>query len=394
MANSYTFDQISMILNQIVADAQGKTASIATTPRNTAEFVTLAKTGLAAGTDPIMHSVNQLINRTIYAHRPFNRKFKILDTDNIGYGNVVRKITPIFTGADDQPMYDSQPADGQATDHYTVKRPQALQTHFVGAEQYMVQAPTVFVDQLKSAFASPESLGEFMAAQMGEVSNEIEQQTEQLARMTVANFIGAKKLSDASSVIHLLTEYNAATGLSLTATTVYQPDNFPAFIKWAYARIETVSEQMTERSILWHKALTGYTILRHTPKEYQRLLVYAPAMAQIKTMVMSGLYHDNLLTLGESEAVNFWQNINAPAAINVTPGYTDADGTAKKGAAQSISNVFAVLYDRDAMGINIFNQGVATTPVNAKGLYYNTFHHFAKRYWNDTTENAAVFLLD
>lgn len=394
MANSYSFNQIATILNQLTADAQGRTASISTTPRNTYEFVTMATTALATGTDPIMNSLTQLINKTVFAYRPYNRKFKLLDSDAITYGNTVRKVTPIFVdGAEAQPMYNRQPADGNSTDQWTIKRPKTMQTVFTGAEQYELQAPTVFVDQINSAFRGPDELAQFISSQVGEVSNEIEQQAEQLARMTVVNMIGAKLQNDTSSVIHLLTEYNTATGLNLTSTTVYQPDNFPAFIKWAYARIEAVSDQMTERSTLWHQSPTGYTVLRHTPKEYQRLLVYAPAMAQIRTMVLSGLYNDNLLKLNVSDSVNFWQNINDPAKINVDARYLDATGGTAH-AVQSADNVFAVLYDRDAMGTNIFNEGVAMTPVNAKGRYYNTFHHFAKRYWNDATENMAVFLLD
>lgn len=385
MPNSYTFDQISTILNTIVADAQGRTANIATTPRTTADFVTMAQTALSAGTDPIMHSITQLINKSVFAYRPYNRKFKVLEADNVEYGNITRKLTPIFTdGAENQPMYDAQPANGSSTDQWTIKRPKTLQTVFLGAEQWEVQAPTVFVDQLKSAFSSPEELGRFISAQMGEVSNEIEQQAETLARMTVVNFIGAKMEAETENVIHLLTEYNAATGLTLTATSVYQPENFPAFVKWAYARIEAISEQMTERSTKFHRALTGYAVMRHTPREEQRLLVYAPALAQIKTMVLSGLYNDNLLSLGVTEAVNFWQNINQPAAINVKPRYLKADGTTAVSAnAKTASNVFAVLYDKNAMGINIFNEGAASTGVNAKGKYYNTFYHMAKRFWND-----------
>lgn len=395
MANSYSFNQIATILNSIVADAQGRTANIATTPRNSAEFVTMATTALSAGTDPIMNSLNQMINKTIFAYRPYNRKFQIMERNDLEFGNAIRKVTPIFTdGAENQPMYNNQPADGQATDHWTIKRPKTVQTNFIGAEQWEVQAPTVFVDQLNNAFRGPDELAQFISAQVGEVSNEIEQQTEQLARMTAVNMMGAIIHSNAPAVVHLLTEYNAATGLSLTATSVYQPANFPGFIKWVYARIEAVSEQMTERSTKFHKSLTNATILRHTPKEYQRLLVYAPAMAQIETMVLSGLYHENLLKMGNYESVNFWQNLNQPEGVNVTAKYMDADGTVSTSSAVKKDHVFGILYDRDAMGINVFNQGVNTTPINAKGRYYNTFHHFTKRFYNDMTENAVVFLLD
>lgn len=394
MANSYTFDQISTILNQIVADAQGRTPNIATVPRDTAEFVTLARTALAAGTDPIMNSLTQMINRTIFAYRPYTRKFQILEVDQNTWGNTVRKVTPVFIdGAADAPLYNDQPADGNSTDQWTIKRPKTVETVFTGAEVYQIQAPTVFVDQLNSAFRGPEELSAFIAAQVGEVSNEIEQQAEALARMTAVNFAAAKIHTD-NGVVHLLTEYKAATGLAdMTDTTVMQPENFPAFIKWVYARIASVSDQMTERSTAYHMSLTGKTILRHTPKEYQRLLMYSPAVHQIKSMVLADTFHDDFLKLTPYEAVNFWQNLNQPQKINVRANYLDADGSVNA-ATVAKDKLFAILYDRDAMGTNVFSEGALVTPVNAKGKYYNTFHSMTKRYWNDTTENGVVFLLD
>lgn len=394
MANSYTFNQISTILNSIVADAQGRTANIATTPRNTAEFVTMATTALSAGTDPIMNSIMQMVNRTVFAYRPYTRKFQLLDVDGIEWGNTVRKITPIFTdGAENQPMYNAQPVDGGSTDQWTIKRPKVAQTVFTGAEQYEIQAPTVFVDQINTAFRGPDELSQFIANQVGEVSNEMEQQAETLARMTAVNFAAAKIHTD-NGVVHLLTEYKAATGLNdLTAQTVYQPENFPAFIKWVYARIASVSDQMTERSTAYHTTLDNAIILRHTPKEYQRLLMFSPAMHEIKSMVLADTYHDSFLSLIPYEAVNFWQNLNQPQQINVVCKYMDTDGSINTETVAK-DKVFAILYDRDAMGVNVFSEGALVTPVNAKGKYYNTFHHMAKRYWNDTTENGVVFLLD
>ena len=394
MANSYTFNQISSILNSIVADAQGRTPDIATTPRDTSEFVTMATTALAAGTDPIMNSLTQLINRTVFAYRPYTRKFQLMDVDDVTFGNTIRKVTPIFNdGAANQPQYNDQPIDGASTDQWTIKRPKTLKTVFTGAEQYQIQAPTVFVDQIRSAFRGPDELAQFLSAQVGEVSNEMEQQAESLARMTAVNFAAAK-IHKNNGVVHLLTEYKAATGLNdLTATTVYQPENFPAFIKWVYARIASVSDQMTERSTVFHQNVTGKLIMRHTPKEYQRLLMYSPAMHQIKAMVLADTFHDDFLRLTPYEAVNFWQNINQPEKINVRAKYMDDDGSVNNTVVAQ-DKLFAVLYDRDAMGVNVFTEGAYTTPVNAKGKYYNTFHSMVKRYWNDTTENGVVFLLD
>lgn len=391
---SYTFDQISTILNQIVKDATGRGGAM-TAPRNTKEFVSVAETAMSVGTDPIMNSISQMVGRTVFAARPYRSAMKMIERDDLTYGNVVRKITPIFVdGAEDQAMFNDQPADGQSYDQYTIKRPKALETRFSGFKQWQVKAPTVFVDQLRTAFTGPEQLSQFMEAQIVAVSNELESQKETLARNTIANFIGAKLNRGGANIIHLLTEYNAATGLTLTATTVFQPGNFEGFVKWMYARINDISDLMTARSVKYHEGITGYIIMRHTPKQAQRLYLYSPIMRQIQTMALSGIYHDDLLKMENvASEVAYWQSIDARMTINVDASYTAADGTVANGVGASEA-VVGLLWDRDAMGINVNLESVDVTPRNAGGRYYNTYYHYARRYYNDITENAVVFLLD
>lgn len=393
---AFTFDQIATILNTIVSDATGSPSSMGT-PRTTKDFVAQAETALSSiGTDPIMNSISQLLARTIFSIRPYDPATNLLDMDALQYGNVVRKITPIFTdAAETQPMFGDQPADGYSTDQYIIKRPQALETHFTGFSQWEVQAPTVFEDQLRSAFRGPEELSEFMSAQMTAVANEINSQKEALAHGTIANFIGAKAMRQSADIRHVLTEYNAATGQSIaSAVDLMSPTYFESFIKWFYAYVADISDLMTKRSTKYHEALTGYTIMRHTPKPAQRLLLYSQIMHQIKTMAMSGIYHYDLLDMDKQAAgIEFWQSINYRTKISVNASYTDADGTIKNGGVTS-DNVIGLLYDRDAMGVNVNLESVDVTPRNAKGRYYNTFYHFVRRYYNDITENAVVFILD
>lgn len=354
----------------------------------------MAETALAAGTDPIMHSISQMIARTVVSVRPYKASTALLDSDALTYGNVVRKITPIFVdSAIDQPMFDDQPVDGQSTDHYKIKRPKALETRFSGFKQWMVQAPTVFEEQLRSAFRGPDELSRFLSAQMTEVNNEIESQKEALARGTIANFIGGKLARNTAAQIHLLTEYNTLTGESFTVEDIYKPANFTPFIKWLYSRIADISGLMEIRSVDWHEPLTGYTIMRHTPKSAQKLLMFNNLLEQIKTMALSGIYHENMLNMDNTAGVEYWQNIKDRTTIKVSAAYTAADGT-RTTADVTKANVVGLLYDREAMGINVNLESVNVTPLNAAGKYYNTFYHFVRRYYNDITENAVIFLLD
>ena len=62
-------------------------------------------------------------------------------------------------------------------------------------------------------------------------------------------------------------------------------------------------------------------------------------------------------------------------------------------AETTVTNIVALLADRDAMGLYKEEEDVLTTPVNARGMYYNTFWHLQRNYLNDLSENAVVFTL-
>ena len=88
-ANTLTFTDIAVILNSIVQQATGQTAL---TPTNTSDFITVAQKGLLAGYDNLMGAISQVLSRTVISNRPYTRKFRGLEADNIRWGNHVRKI--------------------------------------------------------------------------------------------------------------------------------------------------------------------------------------------------------------------------------------------------------------------------------------------------------------
>lgn len=391
---AFTFDQISTVLNKIVGDVTGQNPAPGSY-RTTKDFVAAATTALSAGTDPIMHSISQMIARTVISIRPYDGPSRLIDQDTLSYGNAVRKITPIFTsGAENQPMYDDQPADGYSTDMFTIKRPKALETRFTGFSQWMVQAPTVFEEQLRSAFTGPDQLGEFLSGQLTAVANEINSQKEALARNTIVNQIAGKMLRQSADVIHVLTEYNTQTGQSISSIAeLYSPTYFESFVKWFVAFVEDISDMMTLRSVKYHEPITGYTILRHTPKKDQRFLVYSFLLKAIKAMALSGIYNESLLKMDVTAPVEFWQSMNDRMGFMADASYTAADGTIATGGVHG-EKIIGVLFDRDAMGINVNLERAATSPLNSKGLYYNVHYHFTRRYYSDLTENCVVFALD
>lgn len=390
--NEMGFNQVAATLNAIQQQVTGQTE--VTPIANTQDFISVAQTTLRSGYDPVMNAISQMVSRTIFSSRPYSRKFKGIFVDNAAYGGHVRKINYIDLPAVNDEAYNL--TDETSPDMYEVRKAKTVQTNFYGFNTFS-DFVTRFEDQLKNAFSGPEQLGEFWANLMVEWTNKHEQFHETMARTALLNFIGGKLAGDTSNVIHLLTEYKAATGKSdLTAVTVYQPENYKAFVQWMYARIATLTDMMTERSIKFHTNLdNNRTIMRHTPLTDQRVYIYSPARYQSQMMAIADTYHDNFLTLADNESVNFWQNIDDPDTISITPTYLRPTGVVQAHASNiEQANVMGVIFDREAVGISTYSQSMNVTPFNARGRYWNLWSHFTDRYWNDFTENGIVLLLD
>ena len=389
-ANALTYNAIGQLVTDIVTQATGKKVL---TPTNTSDFVAVANTGLQAGYDNLMGAISQVLSRTIISTRPYTRKFQGMEADSIRWGNHVRKINYIDREWDDGSRLPI--TDGVAVDDQAPKKDEVLQTNFYGQNDYEIQW-TLFSNQLDVAFRGPDEFASFITGKLQNISDQVEQKHESLARMCLANLIaGVYSINNAPQIVHLLTEYNAATGLSLTAQTVVQPANYPAFMKWVYARVAEISAMMTERSIIFHQNVTDKEISRHTPYPRQRVYMYAPTRYAMEARVMADTYHDTYLDRAVTETVNFWQSIKTPDQIKVTPTYMDTDGSlVTPQSAVELSNVFGCIVDEEALGYTVVNQRSTSAAYNGKGEYQNFWLKFTDRYYNDFTENAVVLFLD
>lgn len=400
--NQLGFEQSATLLAALHGQVTGMT-SIA--PTDTASFISMAQATLRAGYEPVLNAIGQVLGRTLIAVRPYSRKFKGLEMSSERWGGITRKINfgekalDPYTALDPDAIGDPTftLSDGASIDQYVVKKPEVLETVYVGQNVYE-SSYTIFTKQLDTAFSSPSEFGAFMSGLMTHFSNEREQYLESLSRAILCNLIGAKKVLDAAGVdlqiIDLLSEYNTATGQSLTVTTVKQPANYPAFTKWCYAYIQHVSELFTERTEMYQRPLTNFHIMRHTPKADQRLFMDADFLAHMTAEVLADTYHDNFLRYSEVEAVNFWQAAKDPNQVNVTPVYLNADCEYVNATDPVlVEEIVGVLMDRDAAGYNLADDDLVASPYNAKGQYYNLYNHVRIQLQNDLTEKAVVFCI-
>lgn len=388
------FNDAAALLTSITQQATGQQVI---TPTTLDDFVSVGTLALQAGFDPLLNAISQVIGRTIFSIRPYSEKFGGLRADSLRWGNHVRKLKIADNEWErDQRYYEAASDfwdDGDSVDMYTIKKPKAVQLNFYGQNVWQDHV-TVYRDQLDVAFHDPEELMQFTSMIMTNMSNRMAQARESCARAALANFAAAKNILGAGHVVHLIDEYNTATGSSLTAATIMQPANYATFIRWVAGYIKTLSRRMEERSSLFQQNITGKVVNQHTPRDRQKLYLLADYVNRMDAEVLSTTYNEEYLQIGDFEEVSYWQSISSPDAIKVTPGYMDATGAIVSGAAQTMSKVFGILFDEEAVMTQEVNQWNAPTPFNVAGGYTNFYWHKSDRYLNDFTEKGVVLLLD
>lgn len=389
MANTLEQNQIYSVINAI--NAQAKTGG-GLTAVDTSSFVTVAQTLLLSGYDNLMSAVSQVLSKTIFSHRPYEAILDILYNDEIRWGNHVRKIVPLDWDAEADDRFPL--TDDTSVDPWVINKPKVKQFNFYGQEIYQ-RHMSIWKDQMDTAFSDESEFARFIAMIYANARDLITQDEENVRRMCLANFIGGIYYTSPNSVINLLTEYNTFTGQELTSTTVYQPDNYKPFIQWASARIMNISDELRQRGYRWHKNLTGVNIPRHTPREFQKFIMFSPEYRRIENSALANTWHDEYIKGFDGfEAVNFFQNPDHPNSVNVTPSIIDNTGDFVKADQIVVNNIFGMIFDRDAIGQTRINQWSQATPLNPRGGYSNMFWHYTNRWYNDFTENAVLFTLN
>lgn len=400
MPNDLNFHQLSTVLTAITNQATGVNNI---TPLDTASFITVAKTALVTGYDPLATAISQVLSKTIFSVRPYTRKFKGLNVSNQRYGNHVRKLLTI-----DKPFEDDDRlklVDGESIDQYKVNKPKVLQTNFYGANVYQ-KSVTIYKDQLDCAFSSPDEFASFISMVMQNASDMIEQAHEETARATINNLVsgiygaenalsteGWAQANGGRRAINLLTLYNQTNGGTLKVADIFKAENFEGFVKFAFSTVNTIADLMTDRNTMFSSQLTDYTVVRHTPKSRMKFYLYTDLVNKINSEVFSSVFNPDFLKLVDFEKVNFWQSILNPSQISNSPVMLRKDGKIERTSKVSISNLFGVLFDEEAAGYTTVNEWSQPSPFNARGGYYNQFWHFTDRYWNDFTENAVIFYI-
>ena len=369
-----TTNQIYSLVNSVNSQAFGSAALTAT---DTSTLISLGNQVLASNnnTEAFLNVLAQRIGKTILRFREYRNKLDDMVLNDFEYGAILQKIKVEMPIAEQDESYGL--TNGASVDHYVVAKPDVLQKLFVTRTPYQYKI-TIQRSTLKEAFLSVDAMGAFIGTVFGEVRNAIEVSLENLGRITVATAI-AEASKTAGRVVNLLTEYNTETSQSLTADVAIHTPDFMAF---CIARMNQVRDGMQDMSEVYNDGTTA----TFTPAEDMRVRVASLFERRLQTVVQYAAFHDEFVKFdGKYTTINYWQAEQSPLNVNIV---TPSDST-----ATSVTDVVAIIADRDAMGIYKIDEEVATTPVNAAGLYYNTYYHEKQLWFLDLSENFVIFRL-
>lgn len=367
-----TTTQIYALVNAVNAQAFGSTALAVV---DTNSLVSLGTTVLTSSTntEAFLNTLAQRIGKTIIDFRRYRNRLAGMVLDDFEYGAILQKIKVQMPAAESDESYDL--IDGNTVDHYKIAKPTVIQKLFVSRTPYQFRI-TIQREHLKEAFTGPEQMGGFISAIFGEVRNAIEIALENLGRACINNFI-ANTVGTARE-IKLITEYHTDTGQTLTPLTALHDD---AFMNFAVARINETFDMMQSMTSLFNDG----TVERFTPLEDMRVKVLSKFNRRAQTVTQYAAFHEQLVSIDHDfEIMPFWQSSQTPADIYAK----DSTNT-----GVNVENIIAVVHDRDALGIYKKMEEVATTPVNAAGLYYNQYWHEKQLWFNDLSENFVFFTL-
>lgn len=415
MPRVLTPQDVHSLMNLLVKEATGQDNAIQVV--DASSFVNAGEQILATGTENVLNSLSLVLGRTFMAVRPYKAKLAIINALNTDlYTSRMRKIsfysrealasgdfnTQLYTNLAHD--YDNGQNKGESTKSMWVQNPAVpLEMNFAGQSVWQ-DSTTVYEYQLKTAFRSEDDFAQFVSGIMTEKGNDIESQKEAFNRMTILNHIAGVIDLDAVAAngraINLTAAYNERYGTNYTSAQL-RSTYLKEFLAFFVATFKMQSRYMTYRSAKYHwspaKTVgdTSYTLMRHTPYDRQRVMLYEPLFTEAESLVLPEIFNPSYLDIDtQYEGVDFWQNVNNPSAINVVPAIPNTAGTGQTvGDAVNLDYVVGMIFDADAIMIDYQLERSYSTPLEARKAYRNIWWSFSKNAISDFTENCIVFYM-
>lgn len=419
MARTLTPRDAHALVNLITAELTGQDANL--TQVTTDNFVSVGETIMSYPMENVYNALSMVLLRTLIAARSVDEDLVIMNALDTGmYSSRLRKISYLSRWAQASGDFNTQLytnlaagfTNGQNPDSNNV--PQSTKSQWeqcpvmpielnFGGSSVWEHGLTWYKDQAKNAFQDEASFNRFWEGALIENANDIKREKSAFRRAILLNFIaGLYDLqSDGTVVINLTSAFNTKYGTSYT-TAQLKTTYYKEFLAFFVATFKTISAALQKSSINYHvnisKTVDGitYNLLRHTPRNRQKVILYEPMFIDAQANVLPEIFNPQYLDLDtQYEGLLWWQNENVPEAISVVPSIPDFanTGTQITGTAVALDHVVGLIYDEDALMSNFQLDDVNTTQLEARKRFRNTWYSMARGGINDFSEKAALFIM-
>lgn len=419
MARTLTPRDAHALVNLVNAELTGQDPSL--TQVTTDNFVSVGETILQHQTENVYNAISMVLLRTLIAARTLEDDLLIINALDSGvYSSRMRKISYLSrhakpAGSWNTQLYTNLAAGftaGENKDSNGVAQSTKSQWEQCpvvpfelnfGGSSVWDHGITWYKDAAKNAFRSEAEWNQFWQGALLENANDITREKNAFRRAILLNFLAG--IYDLNSygpvVVNLTAAFNSRFGTSYTSAQL-RTTYLKEFLAFFVSTFKTYSKAMRKSSLKYHvnvqKTINGetYNLLRHTPYDKQRVILYEPLFIESEANVLPEIFNPEYLDLGtQYEGVMWWQNENAPSAISVVPSIPDfGSGTQITGNAVALDYVVGVLYDEDAIMTNFILDDANTTPLEARKRFRNTWYAMARNGMNDFTEKCILFTME
>lgn len=233
----------------------------------------------------------------------------------------------------------------------------------------------------KSAFKSVEELNKLISY----IYNRAENTMNVYIYASEKSALRALIASKASSRVKLLTLYNGTYGTSLTADTALTD---ATFLKWVASVVVNLKRAITDVGTKYNDG----SVETFTPAEDVSVTMLSLFATALEMNMTSGVYHKELVEIGNYDTVNFWQN----SGDSIIPDFAkvgEIDTELDDGTNVKAEYVIGVIRDAYSAIITAHPE-VVTAQYNAKGDFVNYFRRIKSAYAIAKNQNAIVLTLE
>ena len=379
-------NQIYLLVNDSAKEAIG---SKAITVKDTGTLVSLGNQVLSntENKDAFYKALTDRIGRTVIAVRAYAPKARAVKRDDMDWGIIYQKISFKLNNASANGTWNTET---QADPFDVQPQTEAVETLFskMGTYTYEDSIPDV---QLFTAFSSAERMGAFISGIYVNMDNALKLAEDNLANLAVNTYMaGALIKGKATQKRNLLTEYNTATGETLTVANCLRNADF---LKFASREIKTVISNMEKFSVLYNASTD---IPRFTPSDKLVVEILGQFASATASYLESNTYHKELVALPMYEEVAYWQgegenfSFNDVSTISIVNENLATTGNETGTITQS--GIIAFVHDVDAVASIIMNRR-SNSIYNPRAERFNIFEKADKGFAVDLTENGVVFYI-